>query len=258
MTNLEAERLVLGREPPLADARVAYGSHELQFGDLRLPEGDEPHPVVIVVHGGFWRARYDLLHIGHLCAELTAAGYATWNVEYRRVGHAGGGWPGSCQDVLRAAAHLSAMAAEYRLDLDRVVALGHSAGGHLVAWLAAEHDQLPFVLRGVVPLAGVVDLREGARRNLGDGAIQAFMSGSDDYAQASPMERLPLGVPQALVHGELDDIVPIDLVRDYAVAAGERGDHVSLTSLPHTGHFAVIDPQSHAWPPVLAAVASLI
>jgi acetyl esterase/lipase len=258
MTDIANEGEILMRDAPAADARIAFGNDALQFGDLRVPRGDGPHPVVIVAHGGFWRARYDLLHIGHLCAALTERGYATWNLEYRRVGHAGGGWPGTCEDVLHGAEHLARMAAEWPLDLERVAAIGHSAGGHLVCWLAAEHARLPLGLRGVVSLAGVVDLREAVARNLGDGATQAFLGDSDDYEQASPMERLPLGVPQVLIHGELDDVVPIELVRGYAARAAQEGDQLIVTALPTAGHFAVIDPTSQAWPAVLGAVESLL
>jgi acetyl esterase/lipase len=252
------KRAILDRPPPPADTRIAYGADGLQFGDLRLPSGEGPFPVVIVIHGGFWRAQYDLLHIGTLCAAFTAAGFATWNLEYRRVGHAGGGWPGTCQDVLTGAQFVAELARSYPLDLRHIVATGHSAGGHLVCWLAAEHQQLPFALRGVVPLGGVLDLREGARRNLGDGAIQDFLNGSTDYQLASPMERLPLGVPQIVIHGELDESVPLDLVQGFVAAAVAAGDHVELHALPHTGHFAPIDPSTHAWRTVRGAVESLL
>src|SRR5437667_3214049 len=112
---------VLTAQPPHADFRIRYGPDHIHFGDLRLPSGAGPHPVVVVIHGGFWRARYDLTHIGYLCAALTATGFATWNVEYRRIGNAGGGWPGTFQDMAMAAAHLGIIADEYSLDLERVI-----------------------------------------------------------------------------------------------------------------------------------------
>src|SRR5947209_17499812 len=132
--------------------RIAYGSDPLQFGDLRVPQEEGLHPVVIVIHGGFWRANYDLEYIGHLCAELTRQGLATWSLEYRRIGNPGGGWPGTLDDVRTGAAHLEKIAAERSLDLKRVVAMGHSAGGHLVLWLAKQNA---IVLRGIVALAPV-------------------------------------------------------------------------------------------------------
>src|SRR5437762_364288 len=127
---------ILSLPPPPADARLAYGGGEFQFGELRVPGGAGPHPALVVIHGGFWRARFDLLHIGHLCAALTAGGVATWSVEYGRLGNPGGGWPGTFQDVAMAAGHLRVIASQYDLDLGRVAAIGHSAGGQLALWLA--------------------------------------------------------------------------------------------------------------------------
>lgn len=266
------EREILDRAPPPADQRIAYGAERSQFGDLRLPSGAGPHPVAIVLHGGFWRAQYDLLHIGHLCAALTAAGIATWSLEYRRIGEPGGGWPGTLQDVAHGSAHLEQLATRYPLDLERVVTIGHSAGGHLALWLAAhsrapveavETTPLGFGLRGAVSLAGVVDLRRAAALGLGNRAAEALLGGSPDgvperFVAASPREHLPLGVPQVLIHGQDDDIVPIDLARAYFTAASHCGDQVHLHALPATGHFAVIDPRSHAWPVVEAAVRGLV
>src|SRR5579872_5792979 len=134
---------VLETAAPRADARLRYGPDPLHFGDLRLPGGTGPHPVVVMVHGGFWRARFNLEYAGHLCAALAALGIATWNVEYRRLGDTGGGWPGTLLDVAAAADHLRTLAAPYHLDLSRVVAMGHSAGGHLALWLAARRRRWP-------------------------------------------------------------------------------------------------------------------
>src|SRR5947209_2688613 len=114
---------ILSLHPPKADHTLRYGIDPLHFGDLRLPPWKGPHPVVVVIHGGFWRAQYDLLHTGHMCAALTATGLATWNIEYRRMGNAGGGWPGTFQDLVMAAAHLRTITDEYSLDLERVVAI---------------------------------------------------------------------------------------------------------------------------------------
>ena len=130
---------IFDKEPPTAHARIPYGSDPLNVGDLRLPAGDGPHPVAVVIHGGFWRAKYTLEHIGHLCAALTAEGIATWSVEYRRLGDEGGGWPNTMLDVGAATDHLREIAPQYKLDLDRVVVMGHSAGGHLAAWVASRH-----------------------------------------------------------------------------------------------------------------------
>jgi acetyl esterase/lipase len=147
---------IFSTPPPPATERIPYGPDPLQFGDLRLPEGPGPHPVVVVVHGGFWRARWDLEHIGHACAALTReAGVATWCIEYRRIGNEGGGWPGTFLDVGAATDFLREIAKTHSLDLDRVVTIGHSAGGHLAVWLAARqhipkddslHTDLPLPL----------------------------------------------------------------------------------------------------------------
>jgi len=271
-SQLVHERDILDRPPPPADLRSAYGTEASQFGDLRLPSGAGPHPVVIVIHGGFWRAQYDLLHIGHLCAALTAAGLATWSLEYRRVGEPGGGWPGTLQDVALGSAYLVELARQHPLDLERVVAIGHSAGGQLSLWLAA-HSHTPieaanarplgYTLRGAVSLAGVVDLRRAAALGLGNRAAEAMLGGSPDavpdrFTAASPREHLPLGVPHVLIHGQDDDTVPIDLARTYFTAASHCGDQVHLHALPSTGHFAVIDPRSAVYPVVESAVRGLI
>lgn len=263
---------ILEAPAPPADFRLRYGPDPLHFGDLRLPIGAGPHPVVVAVHGGFWRARYDLEHLGHLCSALTEAGIATWSVEYRRVGNAGGGWPNTFLDVAHAADALRDLAAPYNLDLSRVITLGHSAGGHLALWLAARHrlavgDPLytpdPLPLRGVVSLAGVADLRHAWELALSRNAAEELLGGSPThlpqrYATASPIEMLPLHVPQHLIHGADDDLVPLSISQRYHDAAHAAGDVVTLTTLPNTGHFEPIAPHSHAWPKVLAAVQSVL
>src|SRR5579864_1380245 len=159
---------ILETPPPRGGTRLSYGPDPLHYGDLRLPDRAGPHPVIMMIHGGFWRDRFDLEYAGHPCAALTAAGAATWNVEYRRIGNPGGGWPGTLLDVALAADHLRELAADYGLDLDRVVTMGHSAGGHLALWLAARgripagetlYTPDPLPLRAAVALAGVADLR---------------------------------------------------------------------------------------------------
>src|SRR5215475_9605461 len=136
----QSSRDILTRAATPADDRISYGPNEFQFGELRLPKGAKgngPYPVAIVIHGGCWMAEYGLSYMGHLSAGLTEAGVATWSVEYRRVGNSGGGWPGTFEDVSRAADHLRKISKQYNLDIDRVIAVGHSAGGHLALWLAA-------------------------------------------------------------------------------------------------------------------------
>jgi acetyl esterase/lipase len=263
---------ILELPAPKADARISYGQDPNQVGDLRLPAGAGPHLTVLVIHGGYWRARYDLEHIGHLCAALTREGLATWSLEYRRLGQPGGGWPGTFQDVAAGADHLRTLAAAHQLDLGRVVAVGHSAGGHLALWLAARGkipsgDPLaspdPLRLRGAVSLAGVLDLRRAWELRLSGGVVGELLGGPPErfperYATASPYELLPLGVPQVLLHGTEDHAVPYEISRRYHERAAELGDPASLVTLPGARHFEVIDPRSPEWPRVVQAVKSLL
>jgi acetyl esterase/lipase len=251
---------ILSLAPPPADERVSYGSDAHQFGDLRLPKGNGPHPVVINIHGGFWRNEYDLAHAGHLCAALTAKGVATWNLEYRRIGNPGGGWPGTLDDVQTGAACLETIAAERSLDLKRVVATGHSAGGHLVLWLAKQNA---IALRGLVALAPVADLRRAWELKLSNTVVADLLGGSpqdlpDRYRSASPIELVPLGVAQRVLHGANDDIVPLEISRRYVAAAKKSGDDSKLIEVAGAGHFELIDPRSSAWPVVKEAVLELV
>lgn len=255
---------------PPADRRIAYGSDPSQFGDLRLPEGTGPHPVVIVVHGGCWFSEYDLNHLASFSAALTRLGVATWSLEYRRIGQSGGGWPGTFADVARGADYLRVLARRYPLDLRRVIVVGHSAGGQLALWLAARrrlpkdsplYAPHPLTLRGVVPLAGITDLRR-YRPRCGD-AVTKLLGGSPEdvalrYQQTSPVELLPVGVPQRLIQGEQDRIVPIEFGRDYEAAARNSGDDVHLSVIPAAGHFELIAPQSAAWPVIEEAINTLL
>jgi acetyl esterase/lipase len=264
---------ILTRPAPPADHRISYGPDPLHFGDLRLPTGAGPHPVVIVIHGGFWRARYDLEHIGHLCAALTAAGLATWSIEYRRIGNPGGGWPGTFQDVALAAESLRDLAPRYALDLDHTLALGHSAGGHLALWLAARHriplgsplypNNPPLSIHAVVSLAGVADLERAWTLRLSTGVVEEFLNGTptsapDRYQTASPAALLPLGVRQLLVHGTADEPVPFEISQHYHARALALGDNTTLLPLPNNGHFELIDPLSREWPTILTAILSLL
>jgi acetyl esterase/lipase len=264
-----------------ADRRIPYGSDPLQFGDLRMPDshpsktgqGGAPNrfPVAIVIHGGCWSAEYDLAYMGNMSAALAKAGIATWTIEYRRVGDTGGGWPGTFQDVARAADYVRELAKQYPLDLKRVVAVGHSAGGHFALWLAARHklpktSELyasdPIVLRGVVSLAGIADLAQAGAENVcGDMAYQ-LMGGQPDafasrYQQGSPAELLPLGVKEILIHGESDKLVPHKLSVEYESRARKSGDDVKLVSVPGAGHFELVVPTSAAWKIVEGAVVGL-
>ena len=236
---------ILTLPPPKADARIAYGKDPLQFGDLRLPHGAGPHPVVVFVHGGFWRNAYNLDHAGHLCAALTRAGAVTWSLEYRRIGDPGGGWPGTLDDVLHGAEHIMRIAPRYGMDLQRLVAAGHSAGGQLVLWLAA---QRALDLRGVIPLAAVSDLRRAWAMQLSGGVVRQFLGGSPDqfpqrYAATSPIELLPISVPQRVLHGTADNIVPFEMSERFA----KKSQNARLAPLKGAGHFELIDPRAREW-----------
>ncbi|MDQ3389039.1 MAG: alpha/beta fold hydrolase [Gemmatimonadota bacterium] len=252
---------------------MEYGSDSLHFGELRLPEGAGPHPVAVILHGGCWGSEYGLGHVANIAAKLAAGGIATWTPEYRRIGNPGGGWPGTFRDVAEATDHLRVIAAEYPLDLDRVVLVGHSAGGQLALWLAARgklpvdgplsaSDPLP--VRGVVSLAGITDLRAyGSGSGSCNAAVHPLLGGSPEevpvrYAWTSPIEILPLGVPQRLLHGQLDAIVPVEQSERYASAAREAGDDAELWLLAGAGHFDLIAPFAPAWARVESAVRSLL
>lgn len=270
--------------PPVPpEARIAYGDGPDQFGELYLPATTGPHPVVVLLHGGCWRAEYGLAPLGGLCAALRAAGFAVWSLEYRRIG-AGGGWPATFADVaagmdaLTALKHaaLSAPSAPSApsadaLDLTRVIAAGHSAGGHLALWLAARPrlprssalwspDPLP--VRGVLALAALADLATAASRSLCGTAVPELLGAlpaerPELYAAASPAALLPLGVPQRHLVGAHDAIVPPDYLAAYVEAATAAGDEARLTVIPDAGHFEVVAPGTAAWVEVLAAAREL-
>jgi acetyl esterase/lipase len=251
------------RLPPAR--QIAYGDHPDQVGNLHLPAGDPPGdgpwPAVVLVHGGFWRYGWDRTLMTPLARDLASRGIAAWNIEYRRVGQEGGGWPGTLEDVADA---YDVVPGLEDVDASRVATVGHSAGGHLALWLAARH-RLPegapgagprLRPSGAVSQAGVSDLVAGARAGLGGGACQALLGGEPDdvperYAVASPAALLPLGVPQLLVHGARDDLVPADQSRDYAAAARVVGDMVDLVELPAADHFDPIEPTDPAWTAVV-------
>lgn len=245
---------------------LAYGDHPEQVADLHLPLGAPPAagwPVVVLVHGGFWRQRFARDLMAPLAEDLAARGTAAWNVEYRRVG-GDGGWPTTLEDVAAAVDHLAVLGDDVPVDLGRVVVAGHSAGGHLALWVAgratlppdvpgAGPQVTPCLAVGQAPVADLV-----AGQDLGDGAVRDLLGGSpedvpDRYATADPAQLVGHGVPVLLVHGEDDQVVPLDQSRRYASAAEVAGDEVDLVALPGD-HFAVVDPTDPLWQTVLDAV----
>jgi acetyl esterase/lipase len=243
--------------------RYPYGDRRDQFGELTLPETPGRRAVVVLIHGGFWRARYDLRLEDELVDDLAKRGFAVWNLEYRRLGfRSRGGWPATFEDIASGIDQLGRL--EEPLDTARVFAVGHSAGGQLAFWAAARPGlpsdapgAEPSVrLAGAAAQAGVVDLREAHRLHLSRDAARILVGGPPGklpqrYDAASPVERLPLNLPQLLVHGEADDIVPPAIARRYHERALEAGDPCELVMLPGVGHMEHLDPGSSAWAAVV-------
>jgi acetyl esterase/lipase len=236
---------------------MPYGPSPDQVGDLYLPGVDAP-PVICLLHGGYWRMPWGRDHIAPLAVPLTRLGFAIWNVDYRRVsgvrgesGAPGGGWPGTLQDVGAAIDQLATCPA---IDVHRVTVVGHSAGGQLALWAAAAGSEYgPRVVRiaAAVGLAPVADLRWAYAQHCGKGAVQGFLGGTPEdypgrYREASPAQRLPLGVPQLILHGTPDEDVPVEISRRYARAAAASGDQITYTELPDAAHMDFVDPESGA------------
>lgn len=253
--------------------RLAYGRQALQFGELYVPEATQSAPVVVLIHGGFWRAQYGLSLMRGLAEDLVSHGMAAWNIEYRRIGNAGGGWPNTLLDAAAATDYLQMIATTYSLDIQRVVTVGHSAGGHLALWLAARSrlpsdsplatSSAPLALKGVVSQAGVIDLELAWHLRLGNNATGELLGGSpaqipERYAAASPAALLPLSVPQVLIHGTRDDHVPLEVSQSYTRKATAARDSVTLIEVPGADHFVLIDAASDAWSITIEEIQRLL
>jgi acetyl esterase/lipase len=250
---------ILSRPQPLPDERVAYGADPNQFLEIRLPRAQGPHSVLLNIHGGFWRAKYDLAHTGHLCEALRAAGVATFNIEYRRVGNAGGGWPGTFEDIRAAYRFVQQERSRFHLDLDRLIVMGHSAGGQLALCLAAHETSL----HRAISLAGVVDLKKAFALHLSHDAVVEFLGGKPDavpehYREADPMELTAPHTQQWLLHGSDDDTVPLELSRDYVMQKKKLGEPAELLEIRRAGHFDLIDPASEAFKQVKSTVLTAV
>ena len=242
--------------------RLAYDTGEYQFGELYLPITPGPYAVAILIHGGYWRARFGLDLMHGLAEDLAKRGIAAWNIEYRRVGNPGGGWPGTFLDVARATDYLREIAVDYALDLSKVVPIGHSAGGHLALWLATRSKlppksplntgERPISLAGAISLAGVLDLYLAYQLHLSNDAVVELLGATpsdvpERYAATSPATLLPLGIPQVLIHGTADTNVPVQISQYYATAARAAGDTISYFELENVDHFDVINANTEVW-----------
>jgi acetyl esterase/lipase len=228
--------------------RLTYGEDPSQFGELTRPTGTSKG-VVVVIHGGFWKAEYDLELGRPIAAALAEQGWTAWNIEYRRVG-AGGGTPATFDDVHEAIERLTTVEG---LDTSTLLTLGHSAGGHLAVWAAGRHRQPRWsgsLLRvtGALSQAGVLDLVVADRDDLGDQAVARLLGHAPTAADVAhdPRQQVPLGVPIRCIHGRADDIVPISQSADYVAAAAAAGGDARLVEV-HGDHFVVIDTESDAW-----------
>jgi len=250
------KRDLLSLPPVRADERIAYGTEPSQFLDLwhSQKERKEVRGAIVMIHGGFWHAQYDLTHASHACAALARAGLAVASLEYRRVGDSGGGWPSTFEDVI---AGFTAACAHFDKSA-RVVLLGHSAGGHLALRLAGEK----YAMRGVVALAPVACLDLAYKLHLSNDAVSEFLGSGQEQApavyEAACPSRHVLKTPAILVHGVLDETVPVSLSQCFLQRrASDRGT-LRLVELAAAEHMDLVDPESGAWATVLECVLHMI
>jgi acetyl esterase/lipase len=259
-----------------SDHRILYDKNASTFGDLRLPKnvnpGPDGYPVLVFVHGGGWTSDWTLGHTEQLVEAFSKKGIATWSVEYRRLGNAAGGYPETFLDVGKALDFLRKIAPKHSLDLNRIVVAGHSSGGHLALWLAGRRnlpktsklyvpDPLP--IKGVVSLAGVVDLEGALTIGNRKDALQLLNVSDADaatplWAETNPMRLLPFGIPQFLIVGTRDNPWRVTITKNFAQAATGMGDKVRLMIPEGANHFDVIHAHGPAYPMVSTAVKSML
>ena len=253
---------LLERERPDADATVTYGPDLIQRIDVWVPSGKGPFPVVLMVHGGCWQSAIaDRSIMNWIAADLRASGIAVWNIDYRGVDRPGGGYPGTFQDAAKAADLLRENAGRFRLDTHRIVAVGHSAGGHLAMWLAARPKlptdsplrvEAPLRIDHVISLGGLPDLNataESPDNGCGTEVVGRLVGAdrSDPWRDTSVPRLMPLGVPQDLVNGREDRIIPYRFATQYVAHAAAKGDRATLHTVPATGHVELVAPETAAW-----------
>jgi acetyl esterase/lipase len=250
---------ILSVPPVAADKRIGYGPEPDQYFDLYAARHNASQaPVLLNIHGGFWRAKYDLTHASHLCSALAARGWNVANLEYRRVGSPGGGWPRTFQDIRNAYRYLVQHSRDLGIPAVPAIAMGHSAGGQLALCLAARER----LTGGCMSLAGALDLRRVWELHLSNDAVVEYLGGTpeqvpDHYREASPAERT-ISIPQAIIHGTRDDIVPIGISASYVAAKSKRGEQIKFVEVSNADHFDLIDPRSKAFGAVIDAIAKLL
>jgi len=269
---LANNQLTIAEKAPISKLiKITYGEDPNQFGELRIPEGDSLFPVIVILHGGCWQSIYDKSLMDAMAEDLTNRGYATWNLEYRRIGN-GGGWPNTFLDVATGFKKLTDLAKTYPIDLQKILITGHSAGGHLALWLGAQNQladsseiktqDLPKIT-GIVSLAGITDLETYLAPSGCGSSVDDLIGGGptqfpERYFAGSPISFVPLCIPQVLINGEEDQIVPISHISPYYEMSVAAKDKIQLVSIPNAGHFEIITPGSNAWEAIIQAFADLL